>query len=147
MKTRLSRTLCVLAILTLLGVITSPVLADIYPGPGGSVGGVSVGYGHYIGQTSGASSFVDQFTSTSATSITWLGGDTSASRVWCGDYIRDSQNHGGWMKTGSSSASLPGGIQWGATCATQRAGTAATHSYSANGTIGRYDWYAREARR
>lgn len=103
----------------------------IHIGPSSTVGGVSVSTSSYI--TTGSSSFLTQGNSTAGSAISRIGGITFASREWCGGSIRNYANHGGWVAYTSSSATIPGGLTWGARCADQSASTAAQHDFSNGG--------------
>lgn len=125
-------------------IFATTVYAGIYIGPGGTVGGVNVSWSHYI--TIGTNSFLTQANSTSLSNISRIGGNTFASRVWCGSTIRDTANHGGWVQYNKSAASLSGGLTWGARCTNQKAGTAAQHDFSNGGQTLQPYFYATEPR-
>lgn len=124
--------------------VSTVVYAGLYIGPGSTVGGVNVGWAHWI--QIGSTSFQDRADSTAASNISRIGGVTFASREWCGTVIRNSLNHGGWVKYNSSSANLYGGLTWGPRCTNQKAGTAAQHDFSQGGQTYQPYFYATEPR-
>jgi len=110
--------------------LTGTVFAATYThiGPGSTVGGVNVSTSSYI--TTSSYSFLTQGDSTAWSSISRMGGNTFASRKWCGGSIRNSANHGGWVGYNVSSKTINGGLVWGARCTDQSGSTAAQHDFS-----------------
>ena len=131
MKNKIFRVLIITVVICL--VFTGYVLAEgyIHFGPGNTVGGVNVGTSSYI--NTGTYSFLTQGNSTAASAISRIGGNTFASREWCGGSIRNYANHGGWVDYDASSASINGGLVWGSRCSNQSGSTAAQHDFSNGG--------------
>lgn len=122
--------LCALIIAVVISLgFAGSVLAEsyIHIGPDGSVGGVNVSTCSYI--TTSTYSFLTQGNSTAWSAISRIGGNTFASREWCGGSIRNYANHGGWVRYNASSASINGGLVWGPICINQSASTAAQHDF------------------
>lgn len=131
MKNRIFLALIVAVVICMA--FTGSVLAEsyIHIGPGNTVGGVNVSTSSYI--TTSTYSFLTQGNSTAWSAISRIGGNTFASREWCGGSIRNYENHGGWVGHNVSSASKNGGLVWGARCTDQSGSTAAQHDFSNGG--------------
>lgn len=124
--------------------IFSVAYAGLYVGPSGTVGGVGYSTAHWIQRST--NSFQDRADSKSNSNISRLGGVTFSSRVWCGSVIRNTVNHGGWVLYNNKYAYLYGGMNWGAACTNQKAGTAAQHDFSHGGQTSQPYHYATEPR-
>jgi hypothetical protein len=131
MKKRLNYALIIAIVASLLFTGLSYAQSYIHIGPYNTLGSISVSTSSYI--TTGSSSFLTQGNSTAGSAISRIGGITFASREWCGGSIRNSANHGGWAAYSTSSASINGGLTWGARCTDQSASTAAQHDFSNGG--------------